>query len=706
MLKELNNARRAFRGALASTMPLLLSALLALPAAAQSGEDGLEPALEYLDNAISLYNAGDAVNARRSVEAGLLYSDLPADLFYLKAVLLSDSGAPRGDVLDSAFASFSGENKRWFRFETEPAAVFAASLLADTGRYSDALSLLDRFAAEVSVDTSYIRCKIAYLQGNVNQARNAVNAALRLWPSDTRFPLLFFQFERFHRLDPVAGGRANVRELSGDAGKRAFEIASWIVRAWNILGSPDAPIEISLAAVPFLRQASPLDAARVIRRLWNMDGFNALSPQTAPFLAVEALRENIASDDEALSAFFSLGESESGIPLDAVELLGSLAVNAAGRELREEIEHRLSGFSGLISADSNGDFIVDTQIAYRLGRPHSAVYDTNQDGYPDITAECGFGEPVSIIFPQLNVTVDYQAYPYATSVRLGDTVFVLRSGSFSCAPLSASNLLSKFLSPNFFYLTASSSFNLPKEKELAADAVLKIENDTVPALNGAPLALRRETFYDEKGLAASQREIINGAVVTRTIFRGGRPAECSKDNDGDGHFETKIVYSASGDETLLVDTDGDMIFEYSETRGADGSARQAWTEPGSDAPAVQWITAADGTSSAVWLHPESGAEVTARFDALASLGEGGSFSVSCLGETRSASYDADTGLWLLDGRVPPASADVAGAASRLKQSGLSIVFSDVGFEGGFVRVLKIGGYLFAETVYARQVAGG
>ena len=706
MLEKANNAGNFHgRAAVRLCAALLLQLLLALPAAAQSEEDGLAPALEYLDSAISLYNSGDAQNARRSVEAGLLYSEIPADLFYLKAVLLSDADSPRGDVLEAAFEAFNGE-KRWFRFEAEPAAVLAASLLAETGRYSDALSLLDRFAAEVSADTAFIRCKIAYLQRNVTQARNAVHAALRLWPSDARFPLLFFQFEAFHRLDAKAWGRANVRELSGDAGKLAFEIASWIVRAWNILGSPDAPIEISLAAVPFLRQASPLDAARVIRRLWNMDGFNALSPQTAPFLALEALRENIASADEALSAFFGLGESASGIPLDAVELLGAIAVNAAGQETRSEIESRLSSFTGLISADANGDFIADSLLSYRLGRPHSAVYDTNQDGYPDITAECGFGEPLSILFPQLNAAIDYQAYPYAASVRVADTAFVLRSGSFSCAPLSANNLRSKFLAPNFFYLMADSSFNLPKEKELAADAVLKIENDTVTALNGAHLALRRETFYDEKGSPASQREIINGAVVARTIFAGGKSSECRMDNDGDGYFETRIVYGAKGEETLLVDTDGDMIFDYSETRGADGSARQAWTEPGGASPAVQWIMAADGTSSAVWLHPESGEEVTARFDALASLGAGGSFSVSYMGETRKASFDAETGLWLLDGRTPPASADVAAAASQLKQSGLAVVFSDVGFEGGYVRVLKIGGYLFAETVYARQAAGG
>ena len=121
---------------------------------------------------------------------------------------------------------------------------------------------------------------------------------------------------------------------------------------------------------------------------------------------------------------------------------------------------------------------------------------------------------------------------------------------------------------------------------------------------------------------------------------------------------------------------------------------------------MQWVKAANGTSSAVWLHPESGEEVTARFDALASSGEGGSFSVTYQGETRSASYDAESGLWWLDGRSLPASADVAGTALRLKQSGLPIVFSDVGFEGGYVRVLKIGGYLFAETVYTRRVAGG
>ena len=704
MLKKANSPPRLTLKAAA--FALLLLPFFAQAAAAQADEDGLAPALAYLDRAIEYYNAGNRESAARSIEAGLLYSDIPADFFYLKALVLFDGGSPIADSLEAAEAAFDGSS-RWFRFDTEPAAVFTAQLLADTGRFSEALALLDGHEVIPSAETDLLRCKAFYALGDIDRARNAIDAALRRWPADARFPLLFFQFEAFHRLDPLAGG-GTVAELSSAGRTQAFSIASWIVRAWNLLANPNAPIDVSLAAVPFLRQTAPSDAASMVTRLWSSGGFEALDPQAAAFLAVETLRDGAAFEDEAIDAFFSLAESASGIPLAALEYLVAFAAAFPGEELREEVASRLSGFTGVISADATGDLVADSRVSYRLGRPYSAIYDLNQDGYPDMVVTCGFGEPVSILFPRLRSEIEYQSYPYTATVRVKDAVFVQRAVSFACAPLAAQSLGADFLSPEFLFLQADAGFSFPSESELIADSVLKVESGAVAASKGGQATVRRETFYDERGRPASQREIVNGAVVSRTIFKDGQSAERDSDRDGDGYFETKIVYGANGAETLLVDTDGDMSFNYSETIVADGSVLQSWIDAGTSLPSVQWSKAPDGSSAATWLHPATGEEVTATFAASA-LDEAESFSVFCNGEARLAFYDAGRGLWWLDFVPPalsaPASADVAGTASRLKQSGLAVVSDNAEFEGGFVRVLKIGGYLFAETVYTRQDSG-
>ncbi len=699
MLKQANSSKRSALRALACLCAFMLFQPFL---GAQAEEDGLDISLAYLDRAVAHYNAGDAESAMRSIEAGMLYSTVPADFFYLKAALFSDADSPVGDVLEAAYDAFA-ENRRWFRFEEAPAAVFAASLLADTTRFEEALLLLERFSAEVSADAAFLRCRIFYALGDFAQARNAIDAALRRWPSDVRFPLLFFQFEEFYRFDALAEESPALAFSDSEGTARAFEIALWIVRAWNLLANPDAPAELSLASVPFLRLVSPRNAARIISRIWNMGGFGSLSPQAAPFAAVEALRENIASTSEVLDAFFSFAESSSGIPLGALEYLCAFAADSPSQELREEIAMRLSGFSGVLSADSNGDFISDSLVTYRLGRPYSAVYDLNQDGYPDIIADCGFGEPVSILFPQLSAAIEYQAYPNAASVRQGDAVFTLRPVSLACAPLVAKNLNFGFLSPDFFFLSADRDFAFPREDELAAASVLKTETDAAIAASGMQTALRRETFYDENGLPSSAREIIDGTVVSRTLFRNGQSAECDRDDDRDGYFEKKIIYGGDG-ETLLVDTDGDMVFNYAEFTGLDGSARQSWFDAGGSFPSVQWVKMPDDSSSAVWLHPESGQEVTVRFSAVSEAE--GSFSVLYQGETREILYDAEAGLWWLDEipaeLSPPDLADIASAALQLKQSELLVVFADVEFEDGFIRILKIGGYLFAETVHSEQ----
>ena len=201
-------------------LALFFSAAALLPA--QTGEADTEAALAYLDHAAAWYASGHYTEAAAAVENGISCSAQVADFFYLNALLLVQQDAPAADVLEQAEQAFA-DGRLWFRFDPAPAALFTASAQVKTGRYTEASALLDQYAAAAGVpaDAQLLRCEIAYAAGGSSSARDLLSAALRRWPSDSRFPVLFFRME-------TQGLNGTVPE------DRILALASEILSVWNI----------------------------------------------------------------------------------------------------------------------------------------------------------------------------------------------------------------------------------------------------------------------------------------------------------------------------------------------------------------------------------------------------------------------------------------------------------------------------------------
>lgn len=655
--------------------------------AADAENADVESALVYLNRASAFLNSGDVEFAHTAVNDGISCSDTVADLFYLQAVLYSKEGYPLADVLASAHEAFQ-DGRHWFRFDREIAAVFTAGLLVETARYQEALALLNGGSSRASADADSLRCRIYYASGNIPAAREMISMALKRWSSDIRFPLLFFQFE--NPVDSTGGfGR-------GPDVFQAFEIATEIVASWNILHNADADASLSLQALPFVASVDPDAASMIVRRLWYMGGREALPDDLAPAAVTAAFREGLLGGSEAVDAFFE--RRADGIALqDLLAFCSAALVDVNDAAACEEIAAVLSAYDGVVFDDVSGDRVPDSFVSYKQGRPYSAVYDVNQDGYQDMVVDCAFGEPVSLVIPGVDFSVEYRSYPSPSMVKTGDTVYSMRPNGFAVSPISVRPFDFGFLTSDFFFLSPDAGFAPPDKARLAEAAVSSME--TTSGSDGGEI--RVETVYDEFGRPFSVRKTRDGSVFSDCVYRDGLPFEERLDEDGDEYFEKRVFYDGGGRiVSLSVDVDKDSAPDYTENFNDDGSVLVCWYEDGASDPAVRWTKMPDGRASAVWLHPETAIPVTVVFQNAGGPQENeNAFTVTYRGETRDIVYDGESGFWWFE-RVPAGSREIASSvAAAINQTDSPVVSVYVPVETGIVYVVKAGGKTFAEFMY-------
>src|SRR5574344_2815076 len=127
---------------------------------------------------------------------GLADDDTIADLWYVYAVADNALGETKAVVLPLVTKALTeGE---WVDYNRDGARVLYADILCDTGRFSEVPGILDAKPVIFSADAEYIRAKAYYRmkdEASVGTARTKVDTARKIYPDDTRFPLLFFKCE-------------------------------------------------------------------------------------------------------------------------------------------------------------------------------------------------------------------------------------------------------------------------------------------------------------------------------------------------------------------------------------------------------------------------------------------------------------------------------------------------------------------------------
>src|SRR5574344_2377706 len=334
------------------------------------------------------YAADKDWNAVTSQAAlGLAYDDTIADLWYVYAVADNALGETKAVVLPLVTKALTeGE---WVDYNRDGARVLYADILCDTGRFSEVPGILDAKPVIFSADAEYIRAKAYYRmkdEASVGTARTKVDTARKIYPDDTRFPLLFFKCES-----------------PDDDNQTVRKIADSFISRISLYteAAPDKDAELEIYAALFAQGETQV---RMLK------SFSARGLQH-PLYAAAALRAGILDEESAFDYFISFADGSISYSIleDFIPLIKSEAV--------KQLENTyFTSYSGVLIDDTDGDGIDNMYCKYSRGRPDTVVYDKNQDGIVDWRIVCDLGVPTHAEVTENNLEVSWDPYPSVKEV--------------------------------------------------------------------------------------------------------------------------------------------------------------------------------------------------------------------------------------------------------------------------------------------------
>ena len=475
-------------------------------------------ALRCLKLAESCLVAGDWQNALSQAELGLSYDNSISDLYYIKAAASLNLGGTKADALRLISSAF--ERASWAGYTKNGARIFIADLLSDTGLYEESLSALDSEPFIYSADAEFIRIKNYYRMGtqeSLSNARQRLNSDRRVYPSDHRFPEIFFMFESLFM---------NQAERDGITYKIP-QIVSTIADSY-IVKLPDYSNrnqELEVMAASFARGE---DSLRLIKAI------DAKNKNLSELLAIAALRAGIYTESEAFDMFFGAAGSE--FSLDLLETFMALLKD---EEVIDRAAHALAEFTGTLYIDENMDLQYEFVVQYENGRPQYIKYDGNNDGETELYSSCDFGAPTFIYFNSRRVQFFYDTYPRISKVAYSDTDlnfnFLHDDFVFSPFDFVTDNVFTR-LGAEFYvpYISKEIAIPLPQElidKASSFDLPVTERDDAiiVYTLSGGNIVFAE--FY-ENNKRYAYCDFSNEEALVRYV-----------DYDNDGSFETTEFYA-------------------------------------------------------------------------------------------------------------------------------------------------------------------
>ncbi len=406
-----------------------------------AGTANKNTALRCLKLAESCLVASDWQNALNQAELGLSYDNSISDLYYIKAAASLNLGGTKAEALRLLSSAF--ERSSWAGYTKNGARIFLADLLSDTGLYEESLEALDSEPLIYSADAEFIRIKNYYRMGSeesLNRARQRLNSDRRVYPSDSRFPEIFFMFESLFMSEAERDG------LTYKIPQLVSTIAdSYIAKLPDY---SDRNPEMELMAASFARGE---DKLRLIKAI------DAKNKSLNALLAIAALRAGIYTDEEAFDMFF--GASGSEISLDLLETFIALLKDEAVIGRAAEL---LTDFTGTIYIDENMDLQYEFVVQYENGRPQYIKYDSNNDGEIELYSSCDFGAPVFVYFNSSRIQFFYDTFPRISKVAYSDRnlIFNFLHDDFIFSPFD-------FMTDNVFSRTGVSFYIPYISKEIA-----------------------------------------------------------------------------------------------------------------------------------------------------------------------------------------------------------------------------------------------
>ena len=166
-------------------------------------------ALRYLKLSQDYVLKSDWNSLLSNVEIGLTYDSSIADLWYVKALGLSQLEKEPYLIVDCLEKSLE---RKWYSYNENNAKILLSDFYYHTMEYEKALNLLTSRGLTLNSDALKIKAKIYYITGDISKARETIDVAWRMFPTDSDFPVIFFTFEKVN--DVVLEKSENISSVS------------------------------------------------------------------------------------------------------------------------------------------------------------------------------------------------------------------------------------------------------------------------------------------------------------------------------------------------------------------------------------------------------------------------------------------------------------------------------------------------------------
>lgn len=472
-------------------------------------------ALRYLSNARTALVRHEWREAASYAEMGLSYDERISDLWYYKAVAVNALGHTRAEVLEASSQAVKIDN--WFDYNKDNARVLYADVLCDSHEEAEALRQLSSVPALTSSDAEYIRAKCYYHQGNLSSAREKIDQASKFYPTDARFPLLFFKTE-FLIYQDASAYPAAVRRQADFFIRGRERFVDYV--------SDDFEFYVALFARGEERR-------RLLRNYDTSGARHELFPAIA-------LQNGILSENDAVEYLFSFDE----LRQETIEHFVPLITD---NEAKDALVQYFSEFEGVIISDTDKDGIEDFSVKYEKGRPSKIVWDKSQTGSQLWTIDCDYGTPVRASIEDDFLKIDWDYYPAVVTAVFNASEsshwlqFNVLQDMLKWEPvkLELSPVVSA-LGADFYIPSIQNpkSLAVPQQKDFIASS----SSYEVPSMerDGAHIVFQ---LYGGKIQFAAYYD--DGKIYARTHFSDGVPIIRIVDNTGNGVYETTELYGFS-----------------------------------------------------------------------------------------------------------------------------------------------------------------
>ena len=496
----------------------VLLSLLSFSAFTQSSSSANQKtALRYLTNARIALEQHDWRAATSYVEMGLSYDERISDLWYYKAVAANALGESRASVLESS--SQAVKLNSWFNYNKDNARILYADVLCDSHEEAEALKQLSSVPMLTSADAEYIRAKCYYHTGNLEAARAKIEQASKFYPTDARFPLLFFKSE-FIRYQDAASYPTSVRRQ-----------ADFFIRSRERF--------VEYVSDDFEFYTALFSRGDDRKRL--LQNYNSTGARHELFAAI-ALQNELLNEIEAIDYLFGFDEIRRNTIEHFIPLISE-------EESKAYLAKFFSSYNGVILSDTDGDGIDDLNVKYEAGRPSKIVWDKGQTGVNMWTFDCDYGTPVRANLDDCAMKINWDYYPSVITavsndgeeserlqfnvlpdmlkwepvkMELSDTIGELGVEFYMPSINNAKTIAEP---TNAQLIASSSSYEVPSSEREGAKIVFQLYNGKI----------QFASYYN------------NNRVYARTHFRDGVPIIRIVDNTGNGVYETTETYGISSD---------------------------------------------------------------------------------------------------------------------------------------------------------------